>query len=48
MRLESSDRDGRRAWDSAADFRGPRPEPLPPWARLAQVLLMTNELAYVD
>ena len=48
VRLESSRSDGRRAWDSAADFRGPQPEPLPPWVRLAQVLLMTNELAYVD
>jgi hypothetical protein len=33
---------------SAADVRGPQPEPLPPWVRLAQVLLMTNEFAYVD
>jgi len=48
VRLESPRSDGRREWDSAADFRGPRPEPLSPWTRLAQVLLMTNELAYVD
>ncbi len=48
LRLESSARDGRREWDSAADFRGPQPELLTPWVRLAQTLLMTNELAYVD
>jgi hypothetical protein len=48
VRLEAAPGDGRRQWDSAADFRGPQPEPLPPWVRLAQVLLMTNEFAYVD
>ncbi len=48
VRLESAAKDGRRQWDSAADFRGPQPELLPPWVRLAQALLMTNEFAYVD
>lgn len=48
VRLESAQSDGRRQWDSAADFRGPQPELLAPWVRLAQVLLMTNEFAYVD
>jgi hypothetical protein len=48
VRLESAPSDGRRQWDSAADFRGPPPELLAPWVRLAQVLLMTDEFAYVD
>ena len=48
VRLESAQSDGRRQWDSAADFRGPQPELLSPWVRLAQMLLMTNEFAYVD
>jgi hypothetical protein len=48
LRLESAQEDGRRQWDSAADFRGPQPELLAPWVQLAQALLMTNEFAYVD
>jgi hypothetical protein len=39
---------GRRSWNSATDFRGPPPSALGPWDRFAQVLLMTNEFAYVD
>lgn len=38
-------------WSSQADFAGPRdaaPEPLNPWEQYAQVLLMTNELLFVD
>ena len=35
-------------WDAKADFRGPAPQPLDPWARYAQVLLATNEFAFVD
>jgi len=35
-------------WDSAADFRGPAPDPLDPWARYAHTLLMTNEFVFVD
>ena len=48
VRFDSPGSGARRQWDSAADFRGPQPEPLAPWVRLAQVLLMTNEFAYVD
>jgi hypothetical protein len=48
VQLESPQSDGRRQWDSAADFRGPPPELLTPWVRLAQVLLLTNEFAYLD
>lgn len=40
----------RRYWDSKDDFSGPRKAqaPLTPFARLAQVLLMSNELVFVD
>ena len=48
VRLESAQEEGRRQWDSTADFRGPQPESLAPWVQLAQALLMTNEFAYVD
>lgn len=48
VRLEQSEPGGRSVWDSADDFRGPRPAPLTAWECLAQVLLMTNEFAYVD
>jgi hypothetical protein len=34
--------------DSAAESRGPDLEPLTPWQQLAQVLLMTNELIFID
>jgi hypothetical protein len=39
-----------RYWNSASDFSGPQPkvEPLSPLARLGQVLLMSNELLFVD
>ncbi len=35
-------------WSAADDFTGPQTEPLTAWERLAQVLLMTNEFAFVD
>ncbi len=37
-------------WDAQRDFGGPPPSfhPLDPWAALAQVLLLSNEFAYVD
>ena len=40
-----------QVWDSKKDFRGPveiLPEPLPPWASLAQALLISNEFVFVD
>lgn len=37
-----------RTWDSAHDFAGTAPALLDPWEQLAQVLLMTNELMFVD
>ena len=35
-------------WSASDDFRGPVDEPLTSWERLAQVLLLTNEYAFVD
>jgi hypothetical protein len=39
---------GERTWNAKDDFRGPAAEPLSVWARYAQVLLETNEFAFVD
>jgi hypothetical protein len=39
---------GERTWNAKNDFAGPAPEPLGAWARYAQVLLNTNEFAFVD
>ena len=35
-------------WKSAADFRGPLPEPMGVWAQFAQVLLLSNEFAFIE
>jgi hypothetical protein len=38
-------------WDAKAQFAGPPPAgpaPLKPWEQFAQVLLETNEFAFVD
>ena len=38
-------------WDSAAEFSGPAPKPSLPltgWEKYAQVLLESNEFAFVD
>ncbi len=37
-----------RRWSAANDFSGPRPMPLAPWAQYAQILLATNEFAFLD
>ena len=39
---------GAQTWSARNDFVGPAPEPLSVWARYAQVLLQTNEFAFVD
>ena len=39
---------GEQTWTAKDDFTGPRSEPLTKWARYAQVLLETNEFAFVD
>ncbi len=40
--------DGNREWDAAAGFHRPRPVRLSRWQQYAQVLLLTNEAAFVD
>jgi hypothetical protein len=39
---------GDQKWSAASDFHGPTPKPLTAWQRYAQVLLETNEFAFVD
>jgi hypothetical protein len=48
VRLEGSDGRGLGAWNSASGFRGPADRQLGRWEQLAQVLLLTNEFAFVD
>jgi len=40
--------DAPTAWNSEADFSGPATTLLGPWEQLAQVLLVSNELLFVD
>jgi hypothetical protein len=35
-------------WNAETDFRGPLPPAMDPWERYAQVLLASNEFAFVD
>jgi mono/diheme cytochrome c family protein len=37
-----------RQWSAKSEFRGPPPQPLDPWQRYAQVLLMSNEFMFID
>jgi hypothetical protein len=39
-----------QSWNAGTDFTGPNPSPvlLQPWAQYAQVLLLSNEFAFVD
>jgi hypothetical protein len=39
---------GDHVWDAKKDFAGPAPLRLSPWEKYAQVLLQTNEFAFVD
>ncbi|HYP09286.1 MAG TPA: hypothetical protein VER03_23885, partial [Bryobacteraceae bacterium] len=39
---------GGQSWSARNDFAGPPPEQMSVWARYAQVLLQTNEFAFVD
>jgi hypothetical protein len=39
---------GEQSWNAKNDFAGPPAQPLDIWARFAQVLLETNEFAFVD
>jgi hypothetical protein len=35
-------------WEASGQFQGPPPQRLSPWEQLAQVLLLSNELMFVD
>jgi hypothetical protein len=48
MRLKKNDKAPERVWESASGFHGPLNPPLTRWQELAQVLLMSNEFAFVD
>jgi hypothetical protein len=48
IRLEPADGSNPRTWDSAAEFGGPAPDAFTRWQRLAHVLLLTNEFAFID
>ena len=48
LRLATSEKDPGQVWDSVSGFHGPIAPPLSRWDELAQVLLMSNEFAFVD
>jgi hypothetical protein len=48
LRLTSPANNSVQMWDSVNDFHGPIVAPLSRWEQLAQVLLMSNEFAFVD
>ena len=48
LRLTVSDKDPGQVWESSTGFHGPITPPLSRWQELAQVLLMSNEFAFVD
>ncbi len=39
---------GEQKWDARSEFRGPDTPALDAWEQLAQVLLLTNEFAFID
>jgi hypothetical protein len=39
---------GTQSWDAQKDFIGPAPAPLSLWQQLAQTLMLTNELVFLD
>ena len=48
LRLTTSDKDPGQIWDSTTGFHGPLTIPLNRWQELAQILLMSNEFAFID
>ena len=48
LRLTTSDKDPGQIWDSTTGFHGPLTVPLNRWQELAQILLMSNEFAFID
>ena len=50
IEVASGSERSKQKWDAKAQFSGPaeKTKPLTPWEKFAQVLLMSNELAFVD
>lgn len=48
LRLTTSENDPGQVWDSTSGFHGPLTVPLTRWQELAQILMMSNEFAFVD
>lgn len=48
LRLTTNDKDPGQVWESSTGFHGPLTAPLTRWQELAQILLMSNEFAFVD
>jgi hypothetical protein len=48
LRLTANDKDPGQVWESSSGFHGPLTAPLTRWQELAQILLMSNEFAFVD
>jgi hypothetical protein len=51
LRLQRADNNAVESWSSHDGIDGPKPPPPPPmdrWAQLAQILLMSNEFAFID
>jgi hypothetical protein len=51
LRLQRSDNNSTETWNSHDGIDGPKPPQPPPmdrWAQLAQILLMSNEFAFID
>jgi hypothetical protein len=46
--LKTAEIEPEQVWESAAGFHGPITPPLTRWQELAQVLLMSNEFAFID
>jgi hypothetical protein len=46
--LEGADDQPAAEWKSESGFHGPQAEPLGPWQRLAQTLMLTNEFMFLD
>jgi hypothetical protein len=48
LRLTTSNKDPGQVWESVSGFHGPLNAPLTRWQELAQVLIMSNEFAFID
>jgi hypothetical protein len=48
LRLTTSNKDAGQVWDASSGFHGPLTAPLTRWQELAQVLIMSNEFAFID